>query len=887
MNNKLRYFGNQLMIVVFLVSLLLTALGGVLYQVVRLATNDIVYDRISSESQELADYFYSDLESEMDTLEHMTNLLTDTRTAVMNDNVIRVQHLIDDVFYNEPRIIIGLSTATNKNLFGYKLPANEYQGLLNAMTGQRTTTYTSGGGVLYTYPVMRSDNVHYVLYMICSSQYILEKHNIQNFCNMGKVKVMTKTGNDIVPFTGLTEEESRLLESVAIKNEFLKLGRNYNRESSSIAEKKTILGDMFLYSADIAGTDFMVVGAIPREEAYGAMMRIPSLIMTVYLIFVLIVIGLAIYLIIMSVRVRESEELKQAKDQAETALKAKSDFLSSMSHEIRTPINAVLGFDELILREYDDLQLRKYALNIKHSITSLLNLVNDVLDYSRMEAKKVTLIPKPYDVSMMITDMLAIIQQKADAKGLKFDAVANQEMPSVLVGDLTRLKQVILNLLTNGVKYTNEGFVNLILDYEKIDDKNIYLLVTVKDSGIGMKPEDINKLFDAFERFDEDKNRTVEGTGLGMNIVKNLLELMGSKIEVESVYGAGSIFKFKVKQEVFDWRPIGDYKATYEESLKKEIEYQSKLYAPKANILVVDDTEMNLMVVKGLLKNTGMNIITATSGADALECINSKVFDIMLIDQRMPGMDGFELLKHIRDNTENQNHDKICIALTANTIEGIREKCLSAGFDDYLEKPVDGKTLERTIIKLLPDELIERHDKNEPILKSGFDERTAAELDDSGAEQYALFGSQQNSSKNNSSVSVDKSASDNETTTENAEIMEKLKELEAEGYVNIEDGISYAGSEEMFIMTVEFFRDSINSKADEIEEYYLHEDYENYSAKVHALKSSARIIGAARLSNMAMKLEKAANDKNFEFVHNNNMELLSSYRSFITILKDI
>ncbi len=888
--NKLNFFNRRFTITIISYSVILIILGFLLDYGLKGMVEELVVMKLQKEVKDAADYYSEDLNNEINTLSNIANLLVDPRPVNKNKNIERSMELVDNVFYAEPRVIVGLMKANGDYVFGEDLSLYEYRGILNGMTGQKSVSYITSGGLLFAYPVFRGDNVRYVLYSICASNYIGEKHGAHVFKNsIGDVMIMTKNGDVIVPFSDISENQRPFYESASVKKTLLKLVSQSRRQSAAVSLEKTTLGEMFFYCSEIANTDFVLTGTISKEIAYGKISSISTIVLALYTIFVVIVLILSTYLYFISQQARESEELKIARDEAQAASKAKGDFLANMSHEIRTPINAVLGIDEMILREYDDKKIRQYAYNIKSAMVSLLNLINDILDYSRMEADKVTLINEPYDTSVMISDLMSMVGKYAEQKSLIFDVAVDKNIPKVLVGDVIRIKQIITNLLTNAFKYTEKGFVNLIIDYEKLDEKTIRMKVTVKDSGIGMKPEDIDKLFKAFERIEESRNRTIEGTGLGMSIVKKLLDLMGSTMIVESAYGAGSKFSFEIVQEVNDWSPLGDYKEAFEEAVEKEVDYSVAFVAPNAKILIVDDTEMNLFVVSGLLKNTKMQITTAKNGIDALEKMVNTEYDIMLIDQRMPEMDGMELIGRIRSNLDNPNYNKPCICLTANVVTGIREKCIEAGFDDYLEKPVDGKILEQTIAKYLPKDLM--NNSASGYMGEAFSDGTIDETDSSVSYESVSNKEHKSDTNDKSSViiavdDVQDNVAGSETESDSSE-NGALKDLEDKGYIKIEDGISYAGSEELFIMTLQFFRDSIDSKSDEIEQLYLADNIEVYGAKVHALKSSARIIGATALSEEAKALEKAANDNDIEYIKANNMELLSHYRKYKNFLEGI
>ncbi|MBQ6128709.1 MAG: response regulator [Lachnospiraceae bacterium] len=400
------------------------------------------------------------------------------------------------------------------------------------------------------------------------------------------------------------------------------------------------------------------------------------------------------------------EQLEEQKRMADEANRAKSSFLANMSHEIRTPINAVLGMDEMIIRESGEKNIRSYARDIKTAGRTLLSLINDILDFSKIEEGRMEIIPTQYDLSSVINDLVNMTRSRTEKKGLRFDLCVDRNVPHILYGDEIRIKQVALNLLTNAAKYTNEGHVGLNVGYRKKDDENIILSFEIDDSGIGMKEEDMDKLFSPFSRIDEKKNRSVEGTGLGMSIVRQLLDLMGSSLTVESKLGKGSKFSFEIEQKVIRWEPMGDISERFNKDGDENDVYRELFHAPDANILVVDDTEVNLSVFCNLLKQTKINIDTAASGLSALALAKDKHFDIIFIDHMMPDMDGIETLKRLQKETDCER--TVCIALTANAVSGARQMYLQAGFSDYISKPVDGRRLEEMIRKYLPEEKVQK-----------------------------------------------------------------------------------------------------------------------------------------------------------------------------------
>ncbi len=395
-------------------------------------------------------------------------------------------------------------------------------------------------------------------------------------------------------------------------------------------------------------------------------------------------------------------ELRKQRELAEEASKAKSQFLANMSHEIRTPINAILGMDEMVLRTSSEKEVLDYAEDIQTSGRTLLALINDILDFSKVEEGKMEIIPVQYEPGLMKSDLVNMVRERAIQKGLTINVDFDGNTPRLLKGDEIRIKQCALNLLTNAVKYTKEGRIGLKIGSRKEDDRHIRLDFAVSDTGAGIRKEDMEELFSPFARLDEEKNRSIEGSGLGISITKRLLDLMDSSLNVQSEYGKGSVFSFSVVQEVLDWEPTGDLDREHDIKERKKPEYKEMFHAPNASILVVDDIRMNLTVITKLLRKTLIKIDTAMSGPEAILLARKNDYDIIFVDHLMPDMDGIETLHHMKEN-EGDNHP-VYIALTANAISGAREMYLDAGFADYISKPVEGIRLEKLIMGYLPAE---------------------------------------------------------------------------------------------------------------------------------------------------------------------------------------
>ena len=541
--------------------------------------------------------------------------------------------------------------------------------------------------------------------------------------------------------------------------------------------------------------------------------------------------------------VRSRQNIEDQLEIERSANEAKSRFLSSVSHEIRTPINAVLGFDEMILRESTDENILNYARDIQGSGKTLLALINDILDFSKIEAGKMEIIPVEYELGSVLNDIYNMSDIRAREKNLELTINVNENIPHILFGDEIRIKQCILNIVTNAVKYTESGSVVIDVDYEEVEPENpefddvedILVKVKVTDTGIGIRQEDMDKLMSAFERIDARKNRTIEGSGLGINIVVSLLEMMDSKLNVSSEYGKGSEFSFAIKQRVVDWEPVGDFAQRAGEVSRASGGYHESFHAENAKILVVDDTRTNLTVIKGLLKQTRMQVDTAASGMEAIDMVKKNKYDIIFLDHRMPEMDGVQTFHAMKEMSDNMSIDTPVVALTANAISGSREMYLGEGFANYMSKPVDPSKLEEMILTYLPEDMVTKS--------------VAGEVGSDGAEM----------------------------DDEEKNAFQDLLKLTG---VDINAAIERCGSAVLARDVMKDFWLSIDERSGAIERYESENDIKNYTIYVHGLKSSARAVGALDLSDKAEYLESCGNNGDVDEIKLLTPELLTLYRSY-------
>ncbi|MBQ7677538.1 MAG: response regulator, partial [Lachnospiraceae bacterium] len=572
------------------------------------------------------------------------------------------------------------------------------------------------------------------------------------------------------------------------------------------------------------------------------------------------------------------------------ASRAKSRFLAQMSHEIRTPINAVLGMNEMILREAADPDILEYASNIDAAGNTLLSLINSILDFSKIEDGKMEIIPVQYDTASFIYDLVNSIIQRADAKGLALDVKVDENLPRAMIGDDVRFSQIIMNLLTNAVKYTPKGTVTFTIRMEEKKADTVRLFVSVKDTGMGIKKEDLGKLYESFERLDEIKNHNIEGTGLGISIVTSLLELMGSRLEVESTYGEGSRFWFTVEQQIADDTPIGDYEKRLKESRRGREEDQL-ICAPGARVLLVDDNEMNLKVAKNLLKLCGIEPDMVLSGQQTIEAMQKKTYDIVFLDHMMPGMDGVETLAGLLKE-DLVPKETTMIALTANAVVGARERYLAAGFADYLSNPIEVKELEEKLKEYLPGEAYRTEAlpaaadqapdvPGEAIARQGG--VYAQSVDAGGAEVFEFAPADAAGGADGViEFAAADTASRTGTVTETGPADEGVRydiDRLAQLGIDTDTGMNYCASDEsIYFETLGDYTVACEEKAAMMGALFDAKNWKEYGVMVHAAKSNSKMIGATELSKQALALEKAATRGDVSYIKEHHEDFLEADR---------
>ena len=565
------------------------------------------------------------------------------------------------------------------------------------------------------------------------------------------------------------------------------------------------------------------------------------------------------------------EKLADERARADSANKAKSMFLAQMSHDIRTPMNAVLGMNEMILRKSEDPEILEYASGVRDSGNILLSIINEILDFSKIEDGKMEILSVEYDTARLVAFLVNSVSDRASSKGLQFQTVIDESIPCKLRGDDVRFTQVVMNLLTNAVKYTEEGTVTLVVRLDDKREREAILYVAVEDTGIGIRAEDMDKLMASFSRIEEERIRHVEGTGLGMTIVDRLLKMMGSSIQVESEYGKGSRFSFSIRQEIVDDTPMGDFRNSLKTIGSAEVDGAS-IYAPEAKVLVVDDNEMNLKVAKGLLKLCGIEPDMVMSGSEAIERMKNETYDIVFLDHMMPGMDGIETLAHLNDEGLVPK-ETVMIVLTANAVVGAKEMYLDAGFRDYLSKPIEIEQMKDKLKAYLPECAYKQHPVSEANTdNSHFLQKNSEVAHDKANEIFEFVPDEDGVLEFESKDEGSQSGSDGFY----AKSFFNMENLKAGG-IEVDTGLSYcANDKSLYYEMLDDFILSCENKVKALDDFYQNEDMHEYEVAVHAMKSNLRTIGLNSCYEQAGKLEKAAENKDGRYIRDNHAVFLQA-----------
>lgn len=720
------------------------------------------------------------------------------------------------------------------------IDASHFKGISESFHGVKSISYSKGIGLMFSAPVYSGKNIKYVLFRMYKEDAVVRIFGVQSYGGRGyatlrdaRDSIIIKSSNDSLGTDLLWGEEGFL----AVRDK-LRAGLNVSISAATHLDVRGV--EYYYFIAELKLPGVALTGVVPEREVAAEKDDISFLIIWVFGLLIFMFTIAMLYVVLSEKKARENKELLREKENAESASKAKSAFLANMSHEIRTPINGILGMDSMLLKECKDESLRDYALNIQSAGQTLLSLINDILDISKIESGKMEILPVTYSVFTVLNDCYNMVAIRAHDKNLELVMDISPDIPRSLFGDEVRIRQVVNNLLSNAVKYTNEGSITLSVRSEKLsvdpiqggNSKQVKLFIQVKDTGIGIREKDREKLFNDFVRLDEKRNRNIEGTGLGLNLTKQLLDMMGGSIEVESSYGEGSVFTVCLLQQVSDEKPLGDFEKLYKQHVNVVDAAHERFEAPEAKILVVDDVQMNLKVFAGLLKDTKIQIDTAMNGAEALELIQGKHYDVIFLDHMMPVMDGVEAFRRMKLLEKNPNAITPVVMLTANAVSDARNGYMDEGFSDYMAKPIREEVLLSTLKKFLSKDLVKVVHERE------------------------------------------------EKTCNPAETVSAMPQVALTDMLDMATGLAYCMNDKKFYkeMLDEYVK---SEKTAELKEYFENGDLEYYRITVHAVKSTSLTIGAIKVYEDAKALEMACKEGNLDFVKQNHEAFMEEYKSLV------
>lgn len=763
--------------------------------------------------------------------------------SAVEKNENNPEAVLQTVMQEREGVSVGVLKLDGSVLVGVPLDITKYDGVKSSFRGEEAVSYVAGEGMTFSVPVYRGENIKYVLYKKYDEEILADTFGRDCYDGEGQVLWANKNFEIVIPFVD-SSYSGDFLHQPELQEGFKTIKDKMELSTAASTFVKCDKGRYFVFVSEVENYGVYTVGIIPENALSDGITYITTLVLWVFGLLLVLFVIITVYMFIAAEKAKESDELREAKEEAENANKAKSQFLANMSHEIRTPIHGIMGMNEMVLREAQDENVRGYAKNIKHASENLLEIINGILDFSKIEAGRIEIEEGAYAVRGLLNDVVNMVAPIASKKGLEFEVVVDENLPAELYGDVGKIRQVMVNLLNNAVKYTNEGKITLTVRGNLVND-SINLKIKIKDTGIGIKEENIEKLFADFERVDTEKNKDIEGTGLGLAIVNRLIQYMGGRIKVTSEYGKGSTFSVCVPQKIIDRRAIGDYKMALEAvEISEEGIRTAGFVAPTAKILVVDDHEMNLLVLKNLLKESKAQVTTCGSGKECIELMIKNSYDVVFLDHMMPEMDGIETLEQLIK--KNLKKDSKIVALTANAIVGVKEMYLSKGFDDYLSKPIDTRNLEKLLLRFIPESKLKEMD--------------APKLVD-----------------NNKKESI----------SDGTGIIQGNIDLESNlNYINQTTGLKYSSeSKEMYKSFLQIYCDFAEDKIEKLTNTYECKQWQDYVTYVHSVKSTSLNIGGEKLSKLAADIEEQGvkyldgDETKLEYLVSSHEELMKLYKA--------